>query len=148
MPSPPWWPAIHCTSDSSNLGCIHINSYWKHWPCVFPQHGPGPKHQRSIQLHDWQQRIVSGYPHLLLRGLIHSDGCRTTNTVTRRLAAGAKQYSYPRYMFTNESQDIMRIFCDACDRVGVTWRRMNRKTISIARRDDVDRLDLFIGPKY
>ena len=22
-------------------GCVDVNAYWKHWPCVFPQHGPG-----------------------------------------------------------------------------------------------------------
>jgi hypothetical protein len=23
------------------IGCVDVNAYWKHWPCVFPQHGPG-----------------------------------------------------------------------------------------------------------
>jgi hypothetical protein len=58
-----------------------------------------------------------------------------------------KEYSYPRYQFSNESADIKRIFCDACDRLGIPWRRMNRKTISVARADGVQALDLMIGPK-
>jgi hypothetical protein len=31
-------------------------------------------------LEPWQERIVARYPGRLLRGLIHSDGCRLTNT--------------------------------------------------------------------
>ncbi|HEU4947957.1 MAG TPA: hypothetical protein VFT31_12455 [Kribbella sp.] len=40
-------------------GCTAVVSYWRHWPCLFPQHGPGPKHQRRIVLDDWQRAIVS-----------------------------------------------------------------------------------------
>ena len=54
---------------------------------------------------------------------------------------------YARYMFTNTSTDILQIFRDVCDAVGVSHRQMNRKTISVARRDDVARMDAFIGPK-
>ena len=28
---------------------------WKHWPCLFPQHGPGRKHERKIRLEAWQR---------------------------------------------------------------------------------------------
>jgi hypothetical protein len=35
------------------IGYTSVVSYWKHWPCVFPQHGPGPKHRRRIELADW-----------------------------------------------------------------------------------------------
>lgn len=130
------------------LGCIHINSHWKHWPCVFPQHGPGPKHKRPIVLAEWQEHVVARHPGPLLRGLIHSDGYRGTNTVRRPVAGQMKYYSYPRYQFTNESTDIKRIFCEACDRLGINWRRMNRKTISIARRADVEKMEAVVGPKY
>lgn len=129
-------------------GCIHINSYWKHWPCVFPQHGIGRKHERPIILTAWQQRIVNEHPALLLRGLVHSDGCRHWNTVRRNLRNGPKTYRYWRYEFTNESADIKRLFCDACDRLGIQWRRMNRKSISVARRADVEKMDAIVGPKY
>lgn len=130
-------------------GCIEVNSYWQHWPCLFPQHGPGRKHERSIRLRPWQQSIVDRHPGALLRGLIHSDGCRGINRVRRPVAGTGtvKEYSYPRYQFTNESKDIKRIFCNACDRIGVPWRRMNRKTISVARVEGVEALDILIGPK-
>ena len=58
-----------------------------------------------------------------------------------------KTYAYPRYQFSNRSADIKRIFCDACDAIGVRWRRMNQWNISVARRESVERLDAFIGPK-
>jgi hypothetical protein len=33
---------------------LDVSSYWKHWPCLFPQHGPGRKHERRIALVPWQ----------------------------------------------------------------------------------------------
>ena len=60
---------------------FRIETGWKYWPDALPQHGPGLKHQRAIALEDWQQRIVDGYPWAFLRGLLHSDGCRTVSGV-------------------------------------------------------------------
>jgi len=122
-------------------GCVEISAYWQHWPCLFPQHGPGRKHSRNILLVPWQARIAAAHPQMLLRGLIHSDGCRVTNRVW-----GGK-YSYPRYFFTNRSADIMEIFGRACLALGVGYRNSKPDTISIARRKDVAALDSFIGPK-
>jgi hypothetical protein len=31
-------------------GCVEVKSWSKHWPCLFPQHGPGRKHTRMIAL--------------------------------------------------------------------------------------------------
>jgi hypothetical protein len=115
----------------------------KQLPCLFPQHGPGRKHERIIQLTDWQRRAVERNPQLLLRGLVHSDGCRFINTVRH----GRKTYEYPRYNFSNRSADIRGIFCDTCELLGVEWRVMNAFNISVARRASVARLDEFIGPK-
>jgi hypothetical protein len=25
---------------------VEVSMYWKHWPCLIPQHGPGRKHLR------------------------------------------------------------------------------------------------------
>jgi hypothetical protein len=124
-------------------GCVAVQSYSKHWPCVFPQHGAGMKHQRRIELDDWQQEICSQHPQDLLRGLIHADGCRALNRVTTR----GKTYLYPRYFFANESADILRICGEALDRVGAEWRLNRHNSISVAKRDSVALLDTFIGPK-
>ena len=91
--------------------CVEVNSYSKHWPCFFPQNGPGRKHQRTIALTDWQSELCDREPELLLTGLIHSDGCRSVN----RVKGAGKVYAYPRYTFTNHSADIRRIFCDYLD---------------------------------
>lgn len=129
-------------------GCININSFWKHWPCVFPQHAPGRKHERKLELVDWQQQVIHREPTLFIRGLIHSDGCRGLNRIRKHTSGGTKEYIYPRYQFTNESADIKRLFCESCDRLGIKWRHMNRKTISIARREEVEKMDAIVGPKY
>jgi hypothetical protein len=39
-----------------------LTSYWRAWPCLFPQHGPGRKHHRRIALAPWQQSIVDEHP--------------------------------------------------------------------------------------
>lgn len=122
-------------------GCVEIYSYWQHWPCVFPQHGPGRKHRRAIVLEDWQVRLVEIYPRQLIRGLIHSDGCRVVNRVSRG------KYAYPRYFFSNDSTDILQVFRDACDRIEIRHRNSRPNCISVARRADVAALDAFIGPK-
>ena len=78
--------------------CVEVNGYWKHWPCLFPQHGYGRKHERRIVLANWQRDLVAANPDMLLRGLVQSDGCRVINAV--RAPKTKKLYYYPRYFFT------------------------------------------------
>jgi hypothetical protein len=129
-------------------GMTEAKSTSKHWPCLFPQHGPGKKHDRRIVLAYWQEVIVGKYPGDFARGLIHSDGWRGVNKVKGRLENGDKWYEYPRYQFINKSQDILRLCGEALDLLGVAWRFSKPTTISVARRDAVARLDEFVGPKY
>lgn len=129
------------------VGYTSVLSYWKHWPCLFPQHGPGPKHLRPIELSDWQWEIVRGHPGGFLRGLFNSDGCRVANWATRPVAGQLKRYEYPRYMFSNESADIMKLCQWALDLVGIPWRMPRRNALSVARKEGVAALDLFVGPK-
>ena len=98
-----------------NHGRDEVRSSWKHWPCLLPQHGPGKKHDRRIQLTEWQQIIDDEVPGRFLRGLFHSDGCRFDNQVERN----GKTYSYPRYMFVNKSADIMGLCQKSLDRLSV-----------------------------
>jgi hypothetical protein len=83
------------------------------------------------------------HPGRFLRGLIHSDGWRGNNRVRIR----GTEYVYPRYQFCNLSEDILGPFGWACGLLGVSWRRMNHKTLSVARRDSVAILDEHIGLK-
>lgn len=123
---------------------ILIRSYGPEWLCLFPQHGPGKKHRRRIELVDWQEQIVYEHPGRLLRGLIHSDGWRGLN----RVHVKGKDYSYSRYQFSSRSSDIRRIFTDTCDLLGIEWRRWGKWHVSVARRESVAKLDQFVGPKY
>ncbi|RYJ26961.1 hypothetical protein CU044_3455 [Streptomyces sp. L-9-10] len=133
-------------------GCVAVTSYDRHWPCLFPQHAPGKKHDRPIVLEPWQQQVVDDHPWELLRGLIHSDGCRITNWTIRLVGGKKKRYEYARYFFTNRSADILRLFTDALDAVGVEWKPANQhrsvQNISIAKRASVALMDARVGPKY
>ncbi|MEU8297359.1 hypothetical protein AB0C04_08745 [Micromonospora sp. NPDC048909] len=133
--------ASGCSPDVENP--TDPAAYGKHWPCLLPQHGPGKKHERPIVLADWQRKIVSACPGDLLRGLFHSDGCRIANRVRVR----GKEYVYPRYMFVNESVDIMGLCQWALDELGIAWRMNRRNSLSVARRDAVAALDQHVGPK-
>jgi hypothetical protein len=90
--------ATRGAGEIARTGCVELYSNWKHWICLFPQDGPGPKHLRTIRLEQWQERSVLDHPGPFLAGLIHSDGCRCLNRV--------KGHEYPRYFFSNRSAEI------------------------------------------
>jgi hypothetical protein len=125
----------HPTANVAEVYC-----YSKHWICLFPQHGPGPKNKREIRLRYWQQEIVNIETPAFVRGLMHSDGCRSLNVVNGT--------GYPRYFFSNTSTDILRMMGGALDRLGVEWRYNRPNSISVARRGSVALLDQYVGPKY
>jgi hypothetical protein len=129
-------------------GAVVVQMSTPRWPEIFPQCGRGKKHLRRIVLTEWQREITTRYPRELLRGLIHSDGCRTTNRFSTRLPSGrVATYEYVRYFFSNLSADIRGIFCDHCDLLGIRWTQSNHRNISISKRPSVALLDSFIGPK-
>ena len=132
-----------CAKGRRSENVVDIVSYWKQWPCCFPQHGRGRKHERPIRLEDWQWAIVREEPGRFLRGLIHTDGWRGLN----RVHVKGKHYAYPRYQFSNRSDDIRGLFTDVCDLLGIAWRPWTRYHISVARREAVAILDQFVGPK-
>jgi hypothetical protein len=118
---------------------VEVYSYSKAWPCLFPQHGPGPKHKRRIMLEPWQQEIVERQPERFVRGLLHSDGCRVLNRVNGK--------DYPRYFFTQVSDDIRRLLCRTLRELDVEYTWNSARDVSIARAASVARLDEFVGPK-
>jgi len=124
-----------------NVTRLITNYRW--WPVLFPQHGPGRKHEREISLESWQREITERHPESLIRGLIHSDGCRVVATIRK----GKKRYRYSRYYFANRSADIKEIFCDHLDLLEISWTRSSQKDIQVARREAVEALDGFVGRK-
>ena len=135
---------VRTVGYQEKTGCISVRAYWNHWPCIFPQHGPGMKHLRKIELADWQREYVDEHPGRLLRGLFHSDGSRFLNRIKTR----GKDYSYPRYNFNNESTDIMRLCQEMLDRLEIDWRMPRVNVLSVAKRGAVARLDEIVGPKW
>jgi hypothetical protein len=120
-----------------------VGCYSKHWPCLLPQHGPGRKHERVIELDTWQRQILERWPWRFIRGLIHSDGCRFQNPAVHP----RKTYWYSRYLFSNRSDDIRALFVEYCAKVGVECRASNYWEISVAKRESVALMDQHIGPK-
>ncbi|MBT2528883.1 helix-turn-helix domain-containing protein [Streptomyces sp. ISL-99] len=142
----------NATCRVRKTGCHNIKVYSKHLPCLFPQHGPGRKHARKIALEHWQQDIVNEHPWEFVRGLIHSDGCRNMNWTTRMVRGERKRYEYPRYWFTNVSDDIRQLYTDTLDRLGVEWKHCTRHgkpyNVSVAKRASVALMDAHVGPKH
>jgi hypothetical protein len=67
-------------------------------------------------LTDWQRALTHAHPGALVRGLIHSDGCRSIDHVHTTLPSGREaDYHYVRYIFTNHSADIQAIFVEHCE---------------------------------
>ncbi|CAM5265592.1 Vitamin B12 import ATP-binding protein BtuD [Streptomyces cyaneofuscatus] len=105
----------------------------------------------TTDLADRRLDQLSGGPDFI-RGLIHSDGCRIINWATRMVGGERKRYEYPRYFFTNRSDDIRKLFSDTLTAVGVEWTTLARGSkplnISVARRASVALMDAHVGPKY
>lgn len=119
--------------------CTVVSAYSNSWPYLIPQHGPGRKHSRRIELAEWQRRIVASEPRAFIRGLIHSDGCR--------VVANDRGVASVRYHFTNRSEDIKALFCAVLDGLEVHWTRSCDRQISVYRKGCTERLDGFVGPK-
>jgi hypothetical protein len=127
---------------------VRVTAGSQTWPHFFPQMGPGRKHERPIVLAPWQREIVEAHPWPFVRGLIHSDGCRTINRFKTRLPSRrVAEYAYPRYFFSNLSDDIRRLFCESCERLGLRWTQSNHRNISISHRASVALLEENVGPK-
>jgi hypothetical protein len=125
--------------ERSDPSHVELSAFSKLWPCLLPQHGPGRKHARPIVLTNWQRALVQRHAGKLLRGLIHSDGCRFINT--------GRDWICPRYAFSNKSSDIRRIFCDACDLLGLRYTFAKETVVYVSHRADVEAMDSFVGPK-
>jgi hypothetical protein len=102
-------PRQHASIEPQPKGCVVVSPYSKYWPC------------------------------LLIRGLIHSDGCR--------VVANERGVKSVRYHFSNRSEDILGLFTSALDDLGIPWTRSSNKIVSIYRKAATARLDEFVGPK-
>lgn len=116
-------------------------------PEYFPQHGSGKKHQRKIELVEWQKDIITEYPKDFLKGLMYTDGCRLK---TRNV-----------YEFSNKSLDIINLCFEAGSSLGL-FPKINSKFqknkvtgkterdgyyVRFGKKKDVFFMDEFIGYK-
>ncbi len=143
------FPGRHSTQISSSTGASDVIGI-SH-PGIgqaFPQHGRGRKHRRRIVLAGWQREITHQQPEALIRGLIHSDGCRAENRFRTQLPSGrVANYGYVRYFFSNLSADIRAIFIEHCDLLGIRVTQSNHRNLSISHRDSIAVLERVVGRK-
>jgi hypothetical protein len=123
-------------ADGGSTVIPHVHH--AHLACLFPQAGPGKKHERRIVLEPWQQALVDAAPWSLLRGMIRSDGCVFVNRTGR--------YEYLSYHFGNLSRDILELFAETC-RALALHPRLTRGNVRLNRREDVARLLVHVGRK-
>jgi hypothetical protein len=134
--------SVGVTAEHAGCDCVVVWVYSQHLVCLFPQHGPGKKHDRKIELEPWQWRLVEEAPWSLLRGLIRSDGCAFINRTG--------PYEYLSYDFGNLSKDLIDIFTTTCDLVGVEYRATQyrrRWSVRINRRASVSLMQENVGLK-
>lgn len=118
---------------------VTLHAYHRHWSCLFPQHGPGKKHDRPVVLERWQSAAVTAAPWSFLRGCIRSDGCVYINRTG--------PYEYESYDFANLSKGILALFASTCAGVGVECR-VYEKSVRIYRRASVALMLEHVGRKH
>jgi hypothetical protein len=108
-------------------------------PVIFPQHGRGRKHDRSIELKEWQVDIIDSIS--FVKGLMMSDGSMYVDLQCGNTKAG----------FTNKSEDIIRIFEKYLNKLNIEYKTYKKKTgiymTTIHKQESVSRLVDLIGTK-
>lgn len=117
-----------------NSNCKTVYVYYSKIDDYFLPGGLGRKHTRPIVLHDWQTKIIKEVPAPFLVGLIHSDG-------SRYQSRGRWFYN-----FTNKSKDIIDLFIDTANQLGIKYRvrfvpQAQKYMVEITRKAEVIKLD-------
>jgi hypothetical protein len=99
-------------------------------------------------LEDWQRERFAAAPWPFIRGCIRTDGCAFIN---RTQVHRPEPYEYLSYEFSNKSKNIVDLFVEACDRVGVftrvTYNATGRWSVRINRRASVALMLEHVGVK-
>jgi hypothetical protein len=117
---------------------VVLQGYNSHLSCLFPQAGPGKKHDRRLRFEEWQRTRIASAPWCFLRGCIRSDGCVFINRTGR--------YEYPSYGFYNLSPEILAPFVETCRSLGLR-PCLYARAVRLNRRGDVARLLERVGRK-
>ena len=92
-----------------SVGCSEVCAYSKHWPCLFPQHGAGKKHERLIKLEPWQvpdrPEVLGPPPRPNVRGVAKKKSkLRTLFKWIRRISMVAAVASAVRKVITEQNE--------------------------------------------
>ena len=123
-------------ADRGHTVVLHV--YNSHLSCLFPQAGPGKKHDRRLEFETWQRQRIAAAPCSFLRGCIRSDGCVFINRTG--------PYRYLSYGFYNLSSAILALFVETCHSLGLR-PCVYARAVRLNRRDDVARLLEHVGRK-
>jgi hypothetical protein len=134
---------------SRKPGCLEISVYSNMIPIMFPHIGDGRKHDRKIELSEFQKQHIQNGARFLLRGLFHSDGCYYRQRILRD---GSEIMNYS---FCNKSKDIHAIYQMALEicGIGYSYHRKTKDDDSISitgiyKKTDVDAAFSIMGSKY
>jgi DNA-binding transcriptional regulator WhiA len=119
-------------------GCKQISIHDKNLPLYFPQHAAGKKHNRKIELVDYQRENLD-YKEFL-KGLWVTDGS------FYKTARG-----YEAYNFTNKSTDIIALFEECLNNFGIKYRKRMKKNevwiVEITKKSEVVKMKEIVGMK-
>jgi len=104
-------------NDTHKQNCVDVTIHNNHLGKLFPQVGPGKKHDRDVSLKDWQKDNIE-YEELLL-GLFHSDG---SFYESKTKSIYGKIYTRHFYEFSNCSLDIHDIYKNCLENIGVEYK--------------------------
>jgi len=121
---------VNYTIRRKTTTVVYVHS--NHLPFLFPQHGKRKKHERNIELSDWQKDIIIN--ESFLKGLYNSDG------------SYYKSNGYYFYNFRNYSLDILNIYKNTCDKLNILYTE-TENTINHYKQSEVKKLYDIIGTK-
>jgi hypothetical protein len=111
----------------------------------------GPRRQRRVS--GLKVASLPGPEYSYLLGFYLGDGALSKHPRDVYRCASSKTSGRvngkrcPRYFFSQVPDDIRRLFCETCEKIGVEYRLNRWDSVSIARAPSVAVLDSFIGPK-
>jgi hypothetical protein len=122
-------------------GCCHITIYDKYLPIYFPQHSKGFKHDRKINLNQFQLENIDHAE--LMSGLWLADGSR--------YFANHGKYKYERFNFTNKSLDIIELFESCLNKFEIKYSKRVKPDkiwiIEIQNKENVNKIKNIVGIK-
>ena len=133
---------VYKSKSGENCLVVTVNS--KHLPEIFPHCGNGKKHERKIELTEWQLKYFEENSKWLARGLFHSDGCLYSKNDRKW------------YVFSNCSTDIHNIYQRCLQFNSIYYNYSNKQrsvnesaswNTLIYRKNEIEKAYAFLGEK-